>query len=76
MSKDQKFKKCESRGTAVTDAAVDFTVKVRSPLRTTELVLPATVPIQSHTMHLLGPRPRKTFHAPPGTSSWENRLYT
>ena len=29
VSKDQKFKKCESRGTAVTDAAVDFTAKVR-----------------------------------------------
>jgi alkaline phosphatase D len=30
VSKDQKFKKCESRGTAVTDAAVDFTVKVEA----------------------------------------------
>jgi hypothetical protein len=43
---------------------------------TQKLVLPATVPMRSHTMRLLGHRPRKTFHAPPGTSSQKNRLYT
>ncbi len=31
VSKDQKFKSCVSRGTTITDGAVDFTAKVRSP---------------------------------------------
>jgi alkaline phosphatase D len=28
VSKDRKFRKCVARGTTLTDAAVDFTVKV------------------------------------------------
>jgi phosphodiesterase/alkaline phosphatase D-like protein len=41
VSKDQKFKSCVSRGTAITDGAVDYTVKVTTAYRPAKHCAPA-----------------------------------